>query len=129
MVRFMKLAGLIYMILIMIIYFTFIDLMKAFEIAVGRPMATIILSIISISGFLSLMSLMKRSSSGKISDDENSSPEKIDFSAHSPTVPREEVRDVKPIDLTGNVFEHNEETFKDDLSFLENQNDDDEDKK
>jgi len=129
MVRFMKLAGLIYMILIMIIYFTFIDVMKAFEIAVGRPMATIILTIISISGFLSLMSLMKRSSSGNIADDENHSPEEIDFSLHSPTVPREEVREVKPIDLTGNVFEHNEETLKDDLSFLENQNEDDKDKK
>lgn len=119
MVRFMKLAGLFYMILIMVLYFTFIDVMKEFEAYVGRTWATIILTIISISGFLSLMSLMKRSSSAKIITDKKESDVKIDFSQNSPTVPREEAREVKPIDLTGNVFEHNEETLKDDLAFLD----------
>ena len=36
MIRFMKLAGLIYMILIMVLYFTFIDVMKEFEAVVGK---------------------------------------------------------------------------------------------
>lgn len=107
------------MILIMVLYFTFIDVMKEFEAIVGRTWATIILSIISISGFLSLMSLMKRTSSGKMSTDEDHSQVQVDFSQNSPTVPREEAGEVKPIDLTGNVFEHNEETLKDDLAFLD----------
>lgn len=106
------------MILIMVLYFTFIDVMNEFEQRLGRPMATVILMTISITGFLSLMSLMKRSSSGKLEDDGHA-PEKIDFSQNSPTVPREEAGEVKPIDMAGNIFEHNEDTLKDDLSFLD----------
>lgn len=119
MIRFQKLAGLIYMILIMVIYFTFIDVMKEFEEALGKPMASAILMVISITGFLSLMSLMKRSSSGAIHSDENEESGKVDFSLNSPTVPREEATEVKPIDFAGNIFEHNDKTLEDDLSFLQ----------
>lgn len=116
MIRFMKLAGLIYMILIMVLYFTFIDVMKEFEAVVGKGMASFLLIAISVTGFLSLMALMKRTGSGPIQEGEDY--EEIDFSKNSPTVSREEAKDVKPIDYTGNVFEHNFETLEEDLSFL-----------
>jgi len=116
MVRFMKLAGLIYMILIMVLYFTFIDVMKEFEAVVGKGMASFLLIAISVTGFLSLMSLMKRTGSGPIQEGEEY--EEIDFSKNSPTVSKEDAKEVKPIDYTGNVFEHNFETLEEDLSFL-----------
>ncbi len=118
MVKFMKLAGFLYMLLIMILYFTFFDIIHEFERALGKTSASIILIVITLTGFLSLMSLMKRRSSGPISKDEQDS-EQIDFSKNSPTVPRDQAREVKPIDLTGNVFHHNDETLKEDLSFLD----------
>ncbi len=119
MIRFMKLAGLLYMILVMILYFTFIDIIKEFERIVGTSWAGVILTIVSVVGFLSLMSLMKRSGSGSISDEDYEEEyEEIDFSKNSPTVSREEAKEVRPIDLTGNVFEHNKETMESDLDFL-----------
>tara|TARA_Y100000768_G_scaffold311886_1_gene246527 strand:- start:15409 stop:15810 length:402 start_codon:yes stop_codon:yes gene_type:complete len=116
MVRFMKLAGLLYMILVMVLYFTFIDVMNAFEQAVGRTMASFILIAITVTGFLSLMALMKRTGSGPM---EGEGAEEIDFSKNSPTVDPKDAKEVKPIDYTGNVFEHNFETLEEDLSFLD----------
>ena len=104
------------MILVMVLYFTFIDVIKEFERIVGTSWAGVILTIISVVGFLSLMSLMRRTGSGPINEDEAES--EVDFSLNSPTVAREDALEVKPIDLTGNVFEHNEETLKEDLEFL-----------
>ena len=103
------------MILVMVLYFTFIDVIKEFERVVGTSWAGVILTIISVVGFLSLMSLMRRTGSGPISEEES---EEVDFSLNSPTVAREDAPEVKPIDLTGNVFEHNEESLKEDLDFL-----------
>jgi hypothetical protein len=132
MIKYMRLVGLLYMIFVMIVYFTNIEVFTKFEEIVGREIASVILIIFSVSGFLTLMSLMKRSGSGKISsgrEDCEGQEGPIDFSKHSPTVSKEEAIEVKPIDLTGNVFEHNFETMEEDLDFLngeaheENKND------
>ncbi len=121
MIKFMKLAGFLYMLLVMILYFTFFDIINEFEKAVGKTSASLIFIVISLTGFLSLMSLMKRRGSGPIEKDEEDSEQEypIDFSKNSPTVPKDQAKEVKPIDLTGNVFEHNNETLKEDLDFLD----------
>lgn len=69
-----------------------------------------------------LMWRIRERGSGEI-ESEDGQEEQIDFSKNSPTINIGEMD--KPIDLTGNVFEHNIETMKEDLGFLEESKNDD----
>lgn len=78
----------------------------------------------AIIGEFALIASMRKRGSGDIEigkQDSIEEAEKIDFSKNSPTINPDELDgppQVKPIDLTGNVFEHNFETLEEDLSFL-----------
>lgn len=89
----------------------------------------IILLFAVIGEFAFLANMRKRSSGDYESsiDDKHLYDEKIDFAKNSPTINPQDLLNqppVKPIDLTGNVFEHNVETLEEDLGFLKNEEED-----
>lgn len=95
-----------------------------------------IILVLAVIGEFALIANMRKRSSGNIeagnqdNQDKMEGNEKIDFAKNSPTINPEELDEppqVKPIDLTGNVFEHNFETLEDDLSFLKKEKESDED--
>lgn len=86
-----------------------------------------VILLFAIVGEFALIANMRKRGSGKLQSNDGEDSTKVDFSKNSPTINPEDMEEppmVKPIDLTGNVFEHNFETLEDDLSFLKKENKD-----